>query len=273
MHDALASRSVDIDLVAFVVASIVIIVVPGVDFALVTRQVVGYGRRAAFVTLAGLVVGGLTHATLATLGLSALLIASTRLFLALKIAGAAYLLYIGLQTLWATRTRRRGVTESDEPATGAGHAAAVPAAAAVERAVAAADGTAGAPRAVVTTAEPATAAGTPDADAGEVRGSGRTMTTRRAFLLGISSNLLNPKVIVFYVTFLPQFVHAGQGAAQRTAMLAAIFISLAVAWWICYILLVTKLQAWLLRPRVRRVIERLTGIALVGFGLRIAFER
>jgi threonine/homoserine/homoserine lactone efflux protein len=58
---------------AFVLASMVIIVVPGVDMALVTRQVV-FGRRAALATLGGLLTAGLVHVVLATLGLSAILI-------------------------------------------------------------------------------------------------------------------------------------------------------------------------------------------------------
>jgi hypothetical protein len=67
-------------LTQFLITSAVLIVVPGVDFALVTRQAIGAGRRAAISTAAGLVVGGLTHATLATVGLSALLLASARLY-------------------------------------------------------------------------------------------------------------------------------------------------------------------------------------------------
>ena len=61
---------------AFVVASVLLIVMPGVDMALLARQVVAHGRRAAFITLAGLGTGLCIHTTLAAIGLSAVLMAS-----------------------------------------------------------------------------------------------------------------------------------------------------------------------------------------------------
>src|SRR4051812_40864532 len=117
----------DVQLLGFITASVIIIVVPGVDFALVTRQVVRYGRAVGFVTLAGLVVGGLVHATLATVGISALVLSSETLYTVLRLAGALYLLYIGGVTLWATRPRRAVVHRATEPAeaivgAGPGHA-------------------------------------------------------------------------------------------------------------------------------------------------------
>ena len=99
----------DVQLVAFVTASLIIIVVPGVDFALLTRLVVRYGRSAGFTALGGLVVGGTVHATLASLGLSVLLLNSPALYTALRIAGALYLLYLGAMALWATVPRRTKV--------------------------------------------------------------------------------------------------------------------------------------------------------------------
>lgn len=256
----------DADLIAFVITSLVIIIVPGVDFALVTRQVVGYGRRAAFATLAGLVAGGLVHATLATLGLSALVLASATLFLVLKIAGAAYLAYLGIQTLWAARPRG-STAPSPGAATDTDTEDAVPVAAVAGRSRSDLPaGLAGGAAVPAGSGAVATAVQVPPGD------TAREMTNRRAFTQGISSNLLNPKVIVFYVSFVPQFVHPGPGAAQRTATLALIFITLAVLWWIFYILLVDRLQCWLSRTWVRLMIERLTGVALLALGIRLVFE-
>jgi len=114
----------DIQIVAFIAASLLIIIVPGVDFALVTRQTVRYGRRAGFVVLGGLVVAALVHASLATAGLSALLLSSPVLYTVLRIAGALYLIYLGGTILWATRPRR--VAPAEQPVTvGAGGSTAV----------------------------------------------------------------------------------------------------------------------------------------------------
>ncbi|MEV0005161.1 LysE family translocator [Micromonospora sp. NPDC050980] len=230
----------DIQLVSFVAASILIIVVPGVDFALVTRQTVRYGRRAGFVVLAGLFVAALVHATLATAGLSALLVSSPRLYTVLRIAGALYLVYLGGSILWATRPRRRAPAAQPVPV-GAG-------------------GGGGAP-------------GGPSAPPEHAPAVDEPHVARRSFVMGITSQLLNVKVVIFYVSFVPQFVKPGDGAAARTAVLAATFIGLAVLWWACYILLIDRLHAWLTRPAVLLVIERLTAVILIVLAVRIALSR
>ncbi len=218
----------DIELVGFLTASIVIIIVPGVDFALVTRQTVRHGRRAGFAVLGGLFIAALVHASLATAGLSALLVSSPRLYTALRIAGALYLIYLGGTILWATRPRR--TVPAAQPVTVGGGAG---------------------------TSPPA-----PPADEDHV--------ARRSFTMGIASQLLNVKVVIFYVSFVPQFVTPGAGAAGRTAVLAATFIGLAVLWWACYILLIDRLHAWLTRPSVLLVVERLTGVILIVLAVRLA---
>ena len=128
----------DIQIVSFVAASLLIIIVPGVDFALVTRQTVRYGRRAGFVVLAGLFAAALVHASLATAGLSALLVSSPALYTVLRVAGALYLLYLGGTILWATRPRRSAPVAQPVPV-GAGGAGAGTEAAAPVRDVPAAD--------------------------------------------------------------------------------------------------------------------------------------
>ncbi|MFD6635684.1 LysE family translocator [Micromonospora chalcea] len=232
----------DIQIISFVAASLLIIIVPGVDFALVTRQTVRYGRRAGFVVLAGLFVAALVHASFATAGLSALLVSSPTLYTVLRVAGALYLLYLGGTILWATRPRR-----------------AVPAAQPVPV------GAGGAGPDTDTDTRPAPVPDTPAADEPHV--------ARRSFVMGITSQLLNVKVVVFYVSFVPQFVKPGDGAAARTAVLAATFIGLAVLWWACYIMLIDRLQPWLTRPSVLLVIERLTGLILIVLAIRIALSR
>jgi threonine/homoserine/homoserine lactone efflux protein len=96
---------------------------------------------------------------------------------------------------------------------------------------------------------------------------------RRSFTMGITSQLLNVKVVIFYVSFVPQFVTPGDGAAARTAALAATFIGLATLWWAGYILLVDRLHPWLTRPRVLLAVERLTGLILIVLAVRLAVSR
>src|SRR5262245_20969948 len=100
---------VEVTWVLFIVASLVLIVTPGQDMVLVMSRSIAQGAAAGIATAAGVSLGLVGHTILATLGLGALLRASELLFLAFKLAGAAYLIYIGVQLL------RTGQTELAVP--------------------------------------------------------------------------------------------------------------------------------------------------------------
>lgn len=110
-------------------------------------------------------------------------------------------------------------------------------------------------------------AGEPTGLARGVDGSGF-----RSFRAGLLTNLLNPKIIVFYVTFLPQFVESGPGTTARTALLATVFLTLASVWLLVYTTLLHHLRAVLSRRAVQRRMEQVTGAVLVGLGVRLAVE-
>lgn len=94
----------------------------------------------------------------------------------------------------------------------------------------------------------------------------------RSYRSGLLTNLLNPKIMVFYVTFLPQFVDPGPGAVARTGLLAALFLVVASAWLLGYVVLLQRLRGVLSRGAVRRRMEQVTGVVLVGLGVRLAVE-
>ena len=95
----------------------------------------------------------------------------------------------------------------------------------------------------------------------------------QALRRGLLTNLLNPKVGVFYVTFLPQFVPAGASVAGFSFLLAAIHVLLGMAWFALLIAATVPLGRALARPRVLRAIDRLTGGVFVAFWLGLALER
>jgi len=99
--------------IAFLAVSIVLIVAPGPDFALTVRNTIARGRRAGMLTGAGVVSSQLVWAIATAVGLAALLVASRPALLALRIVGAAYLVYLGIQSLLAAvrGARRHGMTE------------------------------------------------------------------------------------------------------------------------------------------------------------------
>jgi threonine/homoserine/homoserine lactone efflux protein len=78
---------------------------------------------------------------------------------------------------------------------------------------------------------------------------------------------------LLFLTLLPQFVATGEPRVATTAVLAAVFLAGAVLWWRLFSLAVGGLGAALARPAVRTALDRVTGVVLVGLGLRVALER
>jgi threonine/homoserine/homoserine lactone efflux protein len=201
-------------LLAFSAAALLLTVTPGLDTALVLRTAAVEGARRAALAGAGIIAGCLVWGAAVALGLGALFAASQLAFTVLKWAGAAYLVWLGLNLI--LRPRDRFDTE-------------------------------GAP---------------------QLAGDGLAWM-RRGFL----TNLLNPKVGVFYVSFLPQFLAEGVPAAPFIFGLAALHGAMTVIWFAALIAATQPIAAALRRSAVVRWLDRVTGGVFVGFGLRLALER
>ncbi len=201
-------------LATFAVASVLIVLLPGPDTLVVVRSLVRGGRSRGLATVLGILCGLSVWVTAAALGLSALLRASEVGYSALRFAGAAYLLWLGVQSF-----RSRGAASSP--------ADAVPA-------------------------------------RGGVLGTG--------FMAGLLTDLLNPKVGVFFVTFLPGFVPAGYSVGWLSLLLGAIFIAETALYFAVLLGLAARVTAWMTAPRTRRRLDVLTGRVLVAFGVRLATE-
>ena len=206
---------------AFALASTLLILAPGPDSLLVLRNTLRHGRRGGWITATGTMSGLLAWAVAAAFGLSALLQVSHLGYDALRPAGACYLLWLGVSSLWASRGAHAG--PPDEPAGPAGPAP-----------------------------EPA--------------------GWRRVYLNGLLSNLLNPKIGVFFIAFLPGFIPAGAPAPLFPLALGLWFIAETGAWLATLAWMAARGAGWLRRSTVRRWAERLTGVALIGFGLRLAAQ-
>lgn len=93
---------------------------------------------------------------------------------------------------------------------------------------------------------------------------------RRLYLHGLVSNLLNPKIGVFFIAFLPGFIPAGSPAAVLSFTLGLWFVAETGAWLGALAWLAARGAGWLQRPRMQRRLERVTGLVLIGFGVRLA---
>jgi threonine/homoserine/homoserine lactone efflux protein len=93
------------------------------------------------------------------------------------------------------------------------------------------------------------------------------------FRQGFLSAITNPKLGVFFVTFLPQFVASGQSVLPRLLELGLIFAVIGWTWMNVYGLFITRIRDFITAPRVRQWMQRVTGVVLLGFGARLALER
>ena len=195
----------------FTLAATLIVLLPGPDTLVVIRNLVRGGRATAAKTVLGVLSGLTVWVITAALGLSAVLRASHDAYLGLRIVGAAYLVWIGIQSL-----RSRGQ-------------------------VAAEDST---HRAIV--------------------GQG--------YLAGLLTDLLNPKVGIFFVTFLPGFVPHGVSVGWMSLALGAIFVVLTALYFAVLLSVSGPVTRWMTTARIRRRMDRGTGLVFIAFGLRLVLE-
>jgi threonine/homoserine/homoserine lactone efflux protein len=93
------------------------------------------------------------------------------------------------------------------------------------------------------------------------------------FVRGLFTNLLNPKVGIFYVTFLPQFIPSGVPLTSFSVLLACIHATEGLLWFAILTLATRPLARWLKRSEVAKILDRATGTVLIGFGLALVFDR
>jgi threonine/homoserine/homoserine lactone efflux protein len=205
------------ELAAFLGVSAVVICVPGPDTALTVRNALAGGRPAGVATAAGVAVGQAVWTLATSVGIAELIQASEPAFLAMKAVGAAYLIALGLQSLWAAARPRR---PHRRPGPGPG---------------------------------------------------GVGLPPGRALGQGVVSNLANPKMAAFFLSLLPQFASPGRGAGG-VVVLGLLFCLLTFAWLALYSAAVAQARVVLGRPRVRRALDGVSGLVLVGFGARLALQ-
>lgn len=200
-------------MLTFLGLSVLLILTPGPNQALLTARVLSGGRPAGWAVVRGLTCGMALHVVAAIVGLSALLASSSTVFGWVKLLGGVYLVYLGVSAFLRARGVRHEDSETEPRRTGS------------------------------------------------------------PFRDGLMSMALNPKAGVFFVAVVPQFVSPGPGAAGRVALLLCIYGVLCVLFWSSFVLLLHGARELVRRPVVQRSLERVTGCALVGLGVRLAAGR
>jgi threonine/homoserine/homoserine lactone efflux protein len=219
----------------FVAAVLLLNITPGPDTAYIVGRSVAQGRMAGVVSALGISSGCCVHSLASAFGLTALLATSATAFTVIKIVGAVYLVYLGVRLVLARPAARGGTT-------------------------AAALGTR-----TRTRTRTRTGTGT---------GTG-TVPLRKLFVQGFWTNVLNPKVVLFFVSFFPQFVSPGsEHKALAFLTLGAVFVAMSSIW-CCFVAWVagSVTQRFSGKPQVKKWLDRVVGSAFVGLGVRLAMTK
>ncbi|WP_329406379.1 LysE family translocator [Streptomyces sp. NBC_00704] len=231
-----------VDLAGFLGVVLLAYLVPGPDFLVIVRAAArraALGRAAALGAQTGLCV----HMCAAALGLSALAAGSAFAFTAVRLAGAAYLTYLGVRVLLGDR-RTPGGREGAAPETRVRRGAA-PGSGHVRR-----DG------------------------AGTGSGTGTSANVpggrRDSFVQGFLTNVLNPKAALFFLSVLPQFTPHGGAPAREVLLLGGLDIAVGVVYWLLLVRVAARLRSLPARPAWRRRWERTTGWLFIAVGVGVA---
>ncbi len=201
---------------AFVAASTALLLIPGPTVLLVLAYAVGQGKRVAVPTALGVATGDLIAMSASLAGLGALVLTSATLFMALKWAGAVYLVWLGVRMLLSAKHATLDL---------------------------------------------------PNAAPGAAVGP------QTAFLNAATVTALNPKSIVFFIAFVPQFLDPAAPILGQSAILIATFVGLAAFNALAYALLAARLRATIRRPAIVRWLTRAGGTTLIGMGVATATIR
>jgi threonine/homoserine/homoserine lactone efflux protein len=247
-------------LVAFLGVSVVVICVPGPDTALTVRNALAGGRRCGVATAAGVAIGQALWTLATGVGIAELIQASEPAFLAIKAAGAAYLVALGLQSLRTAAGSSFPGRLWAAPSTLPGRLWTAPSTLFRGRLRSPTGGP---------VAEPG---GCRTPQGGGDAGPHLGLSPGRGLRQGVVSNLANPKMAAFFLSLLPQFASPG-GGAGGVLVLGLVFCLMTFAWLALYSAAVDRARVVLGRPRVRRVLDGVSGLVLVGFGARLALQQ
>lgn len=191
----------------FLFLAAMLVIMPGPDYVMITKNTLIKGKLAGFFTLVGTLSALSCHTIFAVVGLSALLVKSAMLYGAVKYLGAFYLFYLGIKALFFTSETKN--EQKDQS----------------------------------------------------------------VYLQGLLTNLFNPKVAIFFLTFLPQFIAPDNKSWLPFALLGMTYILVTALIFSIYILFLEQVRGFMEKPQTKLLIDKVSGIVLVVFGLKLLLEK
>ena len=194
----------------FLLAAVVICLVPGVDTMYILSRSMSQGKTAGVYSVLGISTGCVVHTILAAIGLSAILQASTLLFTILKSVGAVYLIYLGIQSLFQKQTPKTTIQLT-------------------------------------------------------------TVSKKRLYTQGLITNVTNPKVALFFISFVPQFIvpdnHYGP---VPFILLGATFVLLGTIWDLALVAFASFITKKLRESMIfESILNKLSGVVFIILGISL----
>lgn len=202
--------------IGFIIAGILLNLTPGADTIYIITRSIAQGKNAGVVSVFGISTGLIFHTLLAAFGLSIILMASTKIFMAIQYLGAGYLIYLGMKMI----LDKSSIFENQDVA--------------FER-----------------------------------------TDLLKIYRQGVITNVLNPKVALFFLSFLPQFICPDQASGPFPfLLLGGTFLTTGTIWCL-FLAYSSSFMTKALRDneKIGRFMQKLSGTIFIGFGLRLAFKR
>lgn len=93
------------------------------------------------------------------------------------------------------------------------------------------------------------------------------------FTQGVTTDLLNPKTLLLYVTLMPQFINPSDSVNLQLILLAAILMAISIIWLTAIVAIINLIRNWFLQEKIQQLFNKLTGVILIGLGIKIATEK
>lgn len=198
-----------------------LMMLPGPNTILVMQTFGILGRRAALYNIAGIVTAIFIHSFLSAFGLSIIIVKSAQTYMLIKCAGAAYIIYLGVISIFSVYNQSNDTSSVTDKST-------------------------------------------------IKRGNGDS--PYKLYTQGLISNILNPKVALFFLSLFPQFIHNHNAVLVESLVLTVIYTLIAIIWYVILMAFVDKMGSYLEDNGIKKWLKTITGFILIGLGVRIAFS-
>ncbi len=209
---------IELGLWAYIVSITVLTLTPGLDTLLIVRNTARGGWVDGAVSSVGICSGLFVHAVVSAIGISLILLQTAWAFNVLKLAGACYLIWLGIGSFRRALQRRQSADIA-------------------------------------------------------ARVASQPFSAVRSFREGLLSNVLNPKTVIFYMAFLPQFINPAESALLQSLFLASLHFVIAMLWQCLLALVVVRAKRSMGHPTVSRFFDGVTGLLFMGLGMKLAVDR